>query len=45
MKKDIQGLTDSVNTKGKLEEAVVSVGVSNNYFKNFAEIFKKELSV
>jgi hypothetical protein len=45
LKRDIQGLTDSVNTKAKLEEAVVNVGLSNNYFKNVVEIFKKELSV
>jgi hypothetical protein len=45
LKNDVRGLTDSVNKRGKLEESVINIGLSNNYFKNVAEIFKRELSV
>lgn len=36
-------LLDSVNKRSHLEECVVNIGLSNNYFKNVAEIFKKEI--
>jgi predicted nuclease with TOPRIM domain len=44
LRMDVQGLTDSVNCRGQLEEKVINIGLSNNYFKNVAEIFKRELS-
>lgn len=44
LKKDVRNLTDTVNEKGKLEERVINIGLSNNYFKNVAEVFKKQLS-
>jgi predicted nuclease with TOPRIM domain len=44
LRTDVQGLTDSVNCRGQLEEKVINIGLSNNYFKNVAEIFKRELS-
>ncbi len=42
---DIRGLTDSVNKRSKLEESVINIGLSNNYFKNVAEIFKRPIDV
>lgn len=36
-----RGLADSVNKRSKLEESVINIGLSNNYFKNVAEIFKR----
>lgn len=44
LRMDVQGLTDSVNRRAELEEKVINIGLSNNYFKNVAEIFKRELS-
>jgi hypothetical protein len=44
LRTDVQGLTDSVNRRAELEEKVINIGLSNNYFKNVAEIFKRELS-
>ncbi len=44
LRMDVQGLTDSVNKRAELEEKVINIGLSNNYFKNVAEIFKRELS-
>lgn len=44
LRTDVQGLTDSVNHRAELEEKVINIGLSNNYFKNVAEIFKRELS-
>jgi predicted transcriptional regulator with HTH domain len=43
LKSDVRGLVDSVNKRGKLEESVINIGLSNNYFKNVAEVFKREL--
>lgn len=34
----------SVDERSKLEEHVINIGLSNNYFKNIAEVFKKRLS-
>ena len=39
-----RNLLDSVNKRSQLEEHVINIGLSNNYFKNIAEIFKKELA-
>ncbi len=44
LKGDVRGLTDTVNKRAKLEESVINIGLSNNYFKNVAEIFKRDLS-
>ena len=44
LKQDVRGLTDTVNHRGELEEKVINIGLSNNYFKNVAEIFKREVS-
>lgn len=44
LRTDVQGLTDSVNRRAELEEKVINIGLSNNYFKNVAEIFKRELT-
>ena len=44
LKTQIGNLLDSVNERSKLEEHVINIGLSNNYFKNVAEIFKKTLS-
>jgi hypothetical protein len=44
LKTEIGNLLDSVNKRSQLEEHVVNIGLSNNYFKNIAEIFKKELA-
>lgn len=44
LKQDVRGLTDTVNHRGQLEEKVINIGLSNNYFKNVAEIFKREVS-
>jgi hypothetical protein len=38
-----RGLADSVNKRGKLEESVINIGLSNNYFKNVSEIFKRPI--
>jgi len=43
LKSEIGNLLDSVNERNKLEEHVINIGLSNNYFKNVAEIFKKTL--
>lgn len=43
LKEDVRGLTASVNERGELEERVISIGLSNNYFKNVTEIFKRPL--
>lgn len=32
-----------MDERGKLEEHVINIGLSNNYFKNIAEVFKKRL--
>ena len=34
LKGDVRKLVDSVNERGKLEERVINIGLSNNYFKN-----------
>lgn len=44
LRQDVRGLTDTVNKRGELEEKVINIGLSNNYFKNVAEIFKREVS-
>lgn len=36
-------LLESVKNRSMLEEHVINIGLSNNYFKNIAEIFKKEI--
>lgn len=41
LKTEIGNLLDSVNKRSQLEEHVINIGLSNNYFKNIAEIFKK----
>ena len=41
LKGDVRKLVDSVNDRGKLEERVINIGLSNNYFKNVSEIFKR----
>lgn len=41
LKTEIGNLLDSVNRRSTLEEHVINIGLSNNYFKNIAEIFKK----
>lgn len=41
LKGDLRKVVDSVNEKGKLEERVINIGLSNNYFKNVSEIFKR----
>ena len=43
LKSEIGNLLDSVNERNKLEEHVINIGLSNNYFKNVAEIFKKTI--
>ena len=40
---EIANLLDSVNKRSSLEDHVINIGLSNNYFKNVAEIFKKEI--
>jgi hypothetical protein len=44
LKSEIDNLLDTVNHRSKLEEHVINIGLSNNYFKNVAEIFKKTIS-
>jgi len=44
LKTEIGNLLDSVNKRSQLEEHVINIGLSNNYFKNIAEIFKKEIA-
>jgi len=41
LKGDLRKVVDSVNEKGKIEERVINIGLSNNYFKNVSEIFKR----
>ena len=36
LKGDVRGLTDTVNKRSNLEERVINIGLSNNYFKNVA---------
>ncbi len=36
LKTEIDNLLDSVNHRNKLEEHVINIGLSNNYFKNVA---------
>lgn len=43
MRTEIGNLLDSVNKRSQLEEHVINIGLSNNYFKNVAEIFKREI--
>lgn len=43
LRTEIGSLLDSVNKRSLLEEHVINIGLSNNYFKNIAEIFKKEI--
>ena len=38
---EIGSLLDSLSKKAQLEEHVINIGLSHNYFKNVAEIFKK----
>jgi hypothetical protein len=40
---EISNLLEQVNKKSTLEEHVINIGLSNNYFKNVAEIFKREI--
>lgn len=42
---EISNLLDSVNQRSNLEERVINIGLSNNYFKNVAEIFKKTITL
>lgn len=42
-KSEIGTLLDSLNKRSQLEENVINIGLSNNYFKNVAEIFKKAI--
>jgi chromosome segregation ATPase len=42
LREDVRGLTGSVEQKSKLEESVINIVLSNNYFKNVAEIFKRQ---
>ena len=44
LKGEVRKIADTVNERSKLEERVINIGLSNNYFKNVAEIFKKELN-
>lgn len=41
LKGDVRKLVDTVNERGKIEERVINIGLSNNYFKNVSEIFKR----
>lgn len=43
LRSEIGSLLDSVKNRSKLEDSVINIGLSNNYFKNVAEIFKKQL--
>lgn len=43
LKNENSHLLDSLNERSKLEESVINIGLSNNYFKNVAEIFKKSI--
>ena len=43
LKGEISNLLDKVEQRNTLEEHVINIGLSNNYFKNVAEIFKKTL--
>ena len=43
LKAEIGNLLDSLNKRSQLEESVINIGLSNNYFKNVAEIFKREI--
>lgn len=36
LKTDVRALTESVNKRGKLQQSVINIGLSNNYFKNVA---------
>lgn len=45
LKQEISNLLDSLNEKSNLEERVINIGLSNNYFKNVAEIFKKAIEL
>lgn len=36
LKGDVRKLVATVNERGKLEERVINIGLSNNYFKNVA---------
>ena len=42
-KSEIGTLLDSLNKRSQLEENVINIGLSHNYFKNVAEIFKKAI--
>lgn len=42
---EISNLLDTVNQRSNLEERVINIGLSNNYFKNVAEIFKKTITL
>ena len=45
LKGDVRKLVDTVNDRSNLEERVINIGLSNNYFKNVAEVFKRESSL
>ena len=36
-------ILEKVEHRSQLEERVINIGLSNNYFKNIAEIFKKRI--
>lgn len=43
LEKELNDNLKRLDEKGILEEHVINIGLSNNYFKNVAEIFRKEL--
>ena len=44
LKAEVRAIADSVNNRTNLEQRVINIALSNNYFKNVAEIFKREVS-
>ena len=36
LKNEVREIADTVNKRSKLEESVINIGMSNNYFKNVA---------
>ena len=43
LEKELSDSLKRLDEKGVLEEHVINIGLSNNYFKNVAEIFRKDL--
>ena len=43
LKGEVRKIADSVKEKDNLQERVINIGLSNNYFKNVSEIFKKTI--